>query len=95
MIVLFVVPGSLGDVNFSGQRTTLFSRKKKLLQIEAAVPKELLSASRIDAFVVDALRQASQTAAEHFERKKAGTFDLARAEAIVEKVRADLAARAD
>ena len=92
VIVLFVVPGSLGDVNFSGQRVTLFSRKKKLLQIEAAVPKDLVSATRIDDFVIDALRQASRTAAEHFSKKKAGVFDLAKAEEIVEKVRQSLVA---
>lgn len=94
VIVLFVVPGSLGDVNFSGQRTTLFSRKKKLLQIGAAVPKELVSAERIDDFVIDALRKASRMAAEHFERKKAGVFDLAKADAIIDRVRELLAAQA-
>ena len=86
VVVLFIVPGSLGDASFSGQRTTLFSRKKKLLQIEAAVPKEALEGERVRTFVLDALRQASQTAAEHFARKKAGVFDLAKAGAIIQKV---------
>jgi len=96
VIVLFVVPGSLGEVNFSGQRTTLFSRKKMLLQIEAAVPEVIVQSAdtvSADDFVIDALRQASQTAAEHFTKKKAGTFDLAKAEAIIQKTQAILAAR--
>jgi len=93
LVVLFVVPGSLGDVNFVGQRVTLFSRKKKLVQIEAAVPREVVDAGGSMNFVIDALRQASRTAAEHFERKKAGVFDLAKADAIVEKVKDALLAQ--
>lgn len=92
VVVVFVVPGSLGDVNFSGLRPTLFSRKKKLLQIEAAVPKELVAAENIDDFAIDALRRAAQIAAEHFERKKAGVFDLAKANAVIDKVAELLAA---
>ena len=91
LIVLFVVPGSLGDADFTGQRVTLFSRKKKLVQIEAAVPRELVCAERIGDFVIGALRQAAQTAAEVFAKKKAGVFDLAKASAIIDKVQEELA----
>jgi hypothetical protein len=93
VIVMFVVPGSLGDVNFTGQRVTLFSRKKKLLQIEAAVPKELVAAASIDDFVISTLHRAAETAAEHFERKKAGFFDLAKANSIIDQVHDALSAR--
>jgi hypothetical protein len=86
VVVVFVVPGSLGDVNFTGQRITLFSRKKKLLQIEVAVPNELVTVGDVDSFVLDAVRQAIRTAAEHFERKKAGVFDVAEASVIVDAV---------
>jgi len=93
VIVVWIVPGSLGEVNFTGQRTTLFSRKKKLLQIEAAVPQEVVDAGGSVDFVIDALHTASATAAEVFARKGKEPFDLARAEAIVERVRDELEKR--
>lgn len=89
VIVLFIVPGSLGDVSFSGQRTTLFSRRKKLLQIEAATPRELLSADRVadlNRFAVDAFRRACRTAAEVFTARKVSGFDLTKAEEIVDQL---------
>lgn len=87
VIVVWVVPGSLGEVSFSGQRTTLFSRKKKLLQLEAAVPQDVVDAGGSVEFVVASLRQACATAAEVFERKGRESFDLANADAVIEKVR--------
>jgi hypothetical protein len=86
VIVVWVVPGSLGKVNFTGQRVTLFSKKKKLLQIEAAVPQEVVDAGGSVEFVVDALRTACATAADVFARKGIKPFDLSKAETIVEKV---------
>lgn len=87
VIVVWVVPGSLGEVNFTGQRITLFSKKKKLLQIEAAMPKEVVDAGGSIDFVIDALHKAAATAAEVFARKGPEPFDLAKAETIIEKVR--------
>jgi hypothetical protein len=90
VIVVWVVPGSLGEVNFTGQRTTLFSKKKKLMQIEAEVPKEVVNAGGSVEFVIDALHKAAATAAKTFARKGPESFDLSKAEVIIEKVRVAL-----
>ena len=90
VIVVWVVPGSLGEVNFTGQRITLFSKKKRLLQIEAAVPKEVVEAGGSVEFVIDALQKAIKTAADVFSCKGPEPFDLAKAETIVEKVKGAL-----
>jgi hypothetical protein len=90
--VVFYVPGSLGDFDIPKIEASRFSRKQKLLLVAVPVPKDVAAAGGSVEFVIGALRQAVAIAAEVFAGKKVGVFDRARAEAIIEKVRATLAA---
>jgi hypothetical protein len=85
--VVFYVPGSLGDFPpLDAPRAGRFSRKQKLLLVEVYVPKEQVASGGSVPFVIDALRKSCAIAAEVFEKKKAGAFDLAKANAIVDRV---------
>lgn len=68
-------------------RAGRFSRKQKLLLVEVHVPKEQVESGGSVEFIIGALRQACSIAAEVFEQKKAGPFDLTKANAIVDRVR--------
>src|SRR4029450_2297709 len=91
--VVFYVPGSLGDFDIPGIQASRFSRKEKLVLVAVPVPQEVAEAGGAVGFVVDALRRANEIAAQVFARKGAEPFDLAGAEALVEKVREALVAR--
>ena len=84
--VVFYVPGSLGDFDIQRIEASRFSRRQKLVLVAVPVPKEVVEVGGSREFVIDALHQANMIAVETFARKKAGQFDLDRAEAIVEKV---------
>ena len=92
--VVFYVPGSLGAEGPTKIEAARFSRKQKLLLVAVPVPRDVAEAGGSVAFVIGALRQAVAIAAEVFAGKKVGTFDRAGAEALIEKVRAALAAQA-
>jgi hypothetical protein len=85
--VVFYVPGSLGDFDISTIEASRFSRKHKLLLVAVPVPRHLVYGDGLFEFVIDALFQANRIAAETFARKKAGHFDLAQANAIVNEVK--------
>lgn len=85
--VVFYVPGSLGDFPpLDKPRAGRFSRKQKLLLVEVYVPREVAEAGGSVEFVIDALRQANAIAAEVFLKKGPEPFDLAKANAIVDRV---------
>jgi len=92
--VVFYVPGSLGGFDIPKIEASRFSRKKKLLLVAVPVPPEVAQAGGSVEFIIDALHKANAIAAAVFARKGNEPFDLARAEAIVEKVRQSLAAQA-
>ena len=93
--VLFYVPGSLLTYpDLTKIEAARFSRKQKLLLVAVPVPEEVAKAGGSVEFVIGALRQAVAIAADVFAQKKVGVFDLAGAEAIIEKVQAALAAQA-
>jgi len=91
--VVFYVPGSLGDFDIPKIEASRFSRKQKKLLVAVPVPKEEAESGGSVEFVIDALHQANRIAAETFARKRAGEFDLARADAIAEKIRQSLIAQ--
>ena len=93
--VVFYVPGSLGDFDIPKIEASRFSRKQKLLLVAVPVPREVAQAGGSVEFVIGALRQAVAIAAEVFAGKNVGTFDSAKAEALIEKVRQALMARQD
>jgi hypothetical protein len=86
--VVYYVPGSITDFPpLDAPRAGRFSRKQKLLLVEVYVPKEQVASGGSVEFIIDALRQACVIASEVFEKKKAGPFDLAKANAIIDRVR--------
>jgi hypothetical protein len=88
MNVVFYVPGSLGDFpNITKVAAGRFSRKQKLLLVEVPVPRDIAASGGSVEFVIDALHQANAIAADVFARKGPEPFDLAKAEAIVERVK--------
>jgi hypothetical protein len=92
--VVFYVPGSLGGFDIPKIEESRFSRKQKLVLVAVPVPSEVAQAGGSVEFVIDALHKANAIAAEVFARKGKEPFDLAKAEAIVEKVRESLAPQA-
>jgi hypothetical protein len=88
--VIFYVPGSLGSEGPTKIEAGRFSRKKKLLLVAVPVPKEVAEAGGSVKFVIGALREAITIAAKVFADKNAGTFDLVKAEAIIDGVQKTL-----
>jgi hypothetical protein len=94
MNVVFYVPGSLGDFpNITKVAAGRFSRKQKLLLVEVPVPRDVAEAGGPVEFVIGALRRAIAIAADVFARKGPEPFEVAKAEAIVERVKEALAAQ--
>jgi hypothetical protein len=92
--VVFYVPGSLGDFpNITKVAAGRFSRKQKLLLVEVPVPRDVAESGGSVEFVISALRQANAIAADVFARKGPEPFDLAKAEAIVKRVKEALVAQ--
>ena len=91
--VVFYVPGSLGKEGPDKVEAARFSRKQKLLLVAVPVPPEMVESDAAAGFVIDALRQANQIAAETFAKKGKDIepFDLKQADAIVDKVERSLA----
>ena len=86
--VMFYVPGSLGDFpRLAAPTAGKFSRKLQEVLVEVYVPKEQVASGRSVEFVIEALRKSCAVAADVFEKKKAGPFDLAMANAIIDRVR--------
>ena len=89
--VVFYVPGSIATVMPTKIEPARFSRKQKLLLVAVPVPPEMVNSSGALDFVMDSLHKANAIAAEVFAKKNVGIFDLARADELVEKARAEIA----
>ena len=66
--VVFHVAGSLLEPEFSGVRTGRFSRKRKKLQVQIAVPKELVAAEDPYPSLAARLLEAVRVAAPVFAK---------------------------
>ncbi len=94
--IIFHVPGSITDFPpLDAPQAGRFSRKQKLLLVNVYVSREQVAAGGSIEFVIDALRKSCAIAADVFEKKKAGPFDLARANAIIGRVKDALLATKD
>jgi hypothetical protein len=92
--VVFYVPGSVAQYeNLTKVEASRFSRKQKLLLVAVPVPKEIENDGGSVEFVIDALHKANAIAADVFAKKGSEPFDLAKAEAIVERVKEALVAQ--
>ncbi len=91
--VIFYVPGSVLTYSDLGQmEAARFSRKQKLLLVAVPVPPEMINSPDALDFVIGALHKANAIAAEVFAEKNVGVFDLQKADELVEKARAEIAA---
>lgn len=68
--LVFLMPGSLTAPNFEGLRTGKFSRAKKTLMIQVAVPDRLVHDEQPLAFIVGAMREAVILAKTVFKKAK-------------------------
>jgi len=69
--IVFHVPGSLLSPDYDGVRTGTFSRKKRLLQVQIAVPQDLTDKDEVTEVarsLVPLLRQAVRLAQPVFDR---------------------------
>ncbi len=89
---VFYVPGSCGLPVPTKMEAARFSRKQKLLLVAVPVPPEMINSPDALDFVIGTLHRANAIAAEVFAKKNVGVFDAERADAIVEKAKAEIAA---
>ncbi len=66
--IVFDLPGDLGDLEYSGQRFGPFSTKVKILNVETAVPNDVLLSSDHSQFVLRSLRAAVNLAESKFKK---------------------------
>ncbi len=60
--LVFHVPGSILKPEHAGLRTGRFSRKERMLQIQIAVPEELMESPRLRAHLLQSIRSAVEKA---------------------------------
>ena len=82
VVPLFMVPGSVGQIDFEGLRYGKYSRRDKAIVVQVAVPATVVAGSNVNAFLIDSLRGANAMAFEFF-RKKGVEFPLRQAEDLV------------
>lgn len=83
--VVFVVPGSLGETDFSGLRFGDFSKKDKAVVVQVAVPPAEISNTNVGPFIIKSLHAANEMAAKFFQ-EKGETFALNDAEKMVSEI---------
>lgn len=64
--VVFHVPGGIVKPDFSGTRSTKFSKKEKIQMIEIPVPPELVYADGLKMFLLEKLREAVEVGERKF-----------------------------
>jgi hypothetical protein len=82
---VFVVSGSLDDVDFDGLEYGEYSKKDKGVVVKIAVPKSVLEAGGLPQFVIDGLHGANAMAFEFF-RLRGESFPLREAEVWVKEI---------
>lgn len=92
--VVFCVPGSLGGPDWEWLREAKFSRQKKLILVQVAVPVELVNSSELKEFVVRSLHGANAIAFDTFDEKGL-KFPLREAEELVRQIKDRLASFPD
>ena len=87
--MVFHVEGSLVKLDYEGVRTAKFSRKRKLLMIQAAVPEKMVSSEHIIPFLCELMRQGVIEAKPVFE--KAGIpFDADKFTEFIDNIEREL-----
>lgn len=88
--VVFCVPGSLGGPDWDWLQEARFSKKKKLLLVQVAVPPDVVEAPALKEFAIKSLRGANAIAFLTFN-EKGMTFPLKEAEQFVTQIKERLA----
>lgn len=83
--VVYHVPGSLGAPDWEGIRDAKFSRKRQLLMVQVAVPKDQVNSPTLKQYLIDSLHQANAVAFQFFHQKGL-VFPLADAESLVQRI---------
>lgn len=65
--VVFYVPGTFREFDFIGIRTSTFSRKRRILMVQVAVPDGFDSSMDMAGFVFDSLHAAVDVAVQYFK----------------------------
>lgn len=80
--VVFCVPGSLGEPDWVDLRQVRYSKKKKMILLHAAVPREVVSSDNAFDYIIATLREAND-AAYRFFKHKGMQFDKDKADGLV------------
>jgi hypothetical protein len=83
--VVYFFHGTLSTPEWTGLRDGTFSRKRKLLMIQVAVPEDLNDTQELEPFLLDSLRKANALALRVYH-KKGLEYPLAQANELVDKV---------
>jgi hypothetical protein len=67
--VVFQYPGSLLQPDFVGVRTGSFSKKKRILVVQVAVPKEMLSSANFVKHYLEFLKDALAEGKKYLDKK--------------------------
>jgi hypothetical protein len=79
---IYIVPGSVSQPDFEGYKLGYFSKKKKGLVVQIAVPQSVADGEGIPEFIGTSLREAVRLAASHFATKGM-SFSTLKAEKII------------
>ena len=85
--IVFHVPGSIAQPEYEGIRTGSLSRKRRLLQVQVAVPQELNAKQpeEIERFLSRSIRQAIELAEPVFMKAKI-PFERTEHERILQRI---------
>ncbi|MCC7568260.1 MAG: hypothetical protein KO463_01415 [Candidatus Methanofastidiosa archaeon] len=84
--IVYCVAGSLGEPDWDHGRVVRFSRKKQLILVHSAVPREVVQSADPLEYLIMELHGANALAFEYF-RKRGIDFPLREAEALVQAIR--------
>lgn len=80
--IVFCVPGSLGEPDWTDLRQVRYSRKKQMVLLHAAVPREVVASDNAFDYLISTLREANDAAYRFFKRKGIH-FDKDKADGLV------------
>jgi hypothetical protein len=86
---IFIVPGSISKPDFEGFKLGYFSKRRKGLVVQIAVPQSVADGEGIVEFIGASLREAVRLASAHFASKGI-SFSTLKAEKIILAIEAAL-----
>ncbi len=67
--IVFCVPGSLGEPDWTDLRQVRYSKKNKMILLHAAVPREVVASDSAFDYLIATLREANDAAYRFFKHK--------------------------